>query len=186
MVSREALEDLRHKYLEILAMRSAHAAHATEAEARARMAALASRFPGALRELDDLELAEIARRSAALDAVLDATGQVEGWMEAVALFHALARGALCAKRWLLGRKHVDVALERAYDAAVSALAFPEDARAWSSELARIASPPRGRVTDAVFARVALQLGTSERQARFLVFGVPRRERALARRRRGRA
>ena len=184
MVSREALEELRHKYAELLAMRSTHA---SEAEARARMAALASRFPGALRELDDLELAEIARRSAALDAVLDATGQLEGWMEATALFHALARGALCAKRWLLGRKRVDVAVERAYEAAVTALPFPDDARAWASDLARIASPPRGRVTDAVFARVALELGTSERQARLLVFGVPRRERVLARRRRrGRA
>ena len=145
-----------------------------EAEARVRMAALAARYPGALRELDDMELAEITRRVAALDSALRAQGQVERWMEAIALFHALARGALCAKRWLVGRKRVDVAVQRAYQDAVSGLAFPEDARAWASDLALIASPPRGRMTDAVFARVAVGLGTSERQARRLVFGALRR------------
>lgn len=150
----------------------------THVDARLRMAALASRFPGALRELDDMELDEITRRAAALDAVLRAEGQVEHWMEAIALFHALARGALCAKRWL-GRRPVDVAVERAYEAAVPALAFPEDARAWASDLARIASPPRGRMSAAVLARVALGLGTTERQARLLVFGLLRRERQNA-------
>jgi hypothetical protein len=177
IVSREALEDLRRKYAQMLAMRLAHEAGDEDvAKTRIRMATLSSRFPGALREIDDLELEEIERRVAAVDAVMRDGGEVEQWMEAVALFHALARGALCAKRWLARRKRVDAEVERAYAAAVPGLAFPEDARAWASNLARIASPPRGRVTDVVFARVARELGTSERAARLLVFGVPRRER----------
>lgn len=141
-----------------------------QAAVRKRMSALASRFPGALRELDELELDDIRRRTAALDAVLNGRNQVERWMEAVTLFHALTRGALCAKRWLSGRKRVDADVERAYGAAVDGCAFPEDARAWARDLACIASPPRGRLSAAVLARVALQLGTTEREVRSLVFG----------------
>jgi hypothetical protein len=161
----------------MLAMRVAHASGDEDAEeVRARMAEVASRFPGALREIDDLELVEIRRRIEALDAVVHARLEAEPWMEAVALFHAMARGALCAKRWLGGRKRVDAELRQAFEQGVHLLLFPEDARGWTSDLARIASPPRGRVMDVVFARMAHELGISERAARRLVFGVPRRER----------
>ncbi len=146
---------------------------------RARMAALSLRFPGALRELDDLEVAEIARRLGSIEAVLHARAAVEPWMQAIAMFHALARGALCAKRWLLGRKDIDVEVERAYGEAVGGFAFPDDARAWENDLQRIASPPRGRVTDAVLARLAHSFDTTVAGARLLVFGVPRRERKAA-------
>jgi hypothetical protein len=176
-ITRAALEDLHAKYAEMLAMRVEHARGAEDVDdVRARMAALATRFPGALRELDDLELDEIRRRLVALDHVLHSGSDAEPWMEAVALFHAMTRGALCAKRWLAGRKHVDAKLRRAYADAVEGLPFPEDARAWVHDLARIASPPGGRVSNVVLARLALELGTSARGAKRLVFGVPRRER----------
>ena len=177
-VSREALEGLRYKYAEMLAMRAADGSEpADEPRVQARMARLSSRFPGALREIDDLELSEIRLRIAAIDVVLLDRAEAESWMEAVALFHALARGALCAKRWLAKRKRVDAEMERAYVAASAALAFPEDARRWCADLPRIASPPRGRLLDVIFARLAEELGVSERVARALVFGLPRRERA---------
>jgi hypothetical protein len=146
------------------------------AQARPRMAELARRFPGALRELDDLELLEIRRRLGALDAVLGEEGKIEPWMEALALFHSFARGALCAKQWLSGRKAVDRDVEQAFAVEVGSLLFPEEARAWTRELARIASPPLGRVTELVLARVAREMGTTEEEARGLVFGIPRRER----------
>jgi hypothetical protein len=172
-----ALEELLAKYAQMLAMRVAHASGDDDAdEARARMAEVASRFPGALREIDDLELEEIRRRIEVLGEVVHAGREAEPWMEAVAMFHAMARGALCAKRWLGGRKRVDSVVEREFERGVSLLLFPEDARGWRSDLARIASPPRGRVMDVVFARLAGELGISERAARRLVFGVPRRER----------
>lgn len=172
-----ALEELRAKYAQMLAMRVAHASGEEDAdEARTRMAEVASRFPGALREIDELELAEIRRRIEVLDEVVEARREAEPWMEAVALFHGMARGALCAKRWLGGRKRVDTEVEQAFERGLPALLFPEDARAWRSDLARIASPPRGRVMDVVFARLAGELGISERAARRLVFGEPRRER----------
>lgn len=177
VVTRDALDALRGKYAQMLAMRLMHAAAKEDvAQTRIRMAELSSRFPGALREMDDLELPEIRGRIAALDWVLSEKGQVQPWMEAMVFFHALARGALCAKRWLARRKRVDPEVERAYAAALPAFPFPDDARMWTTDLARIASPPRGRLTDVVFARVARELATTERAARLLVFGLPRRER----------
>jgi hypothetical protein len=189
---RDTLEQLRAKYAEMLSMRLAHeSGMESKARARRRMAELASRFPGALREIDELELAVIRDRIRRLDAALHGESGVERWMEAVGLFHSLARGALQAKRWLAGRKTVDAAtvleyesdvvemtaqhgaVEAAPDAAdASAL---DDGLAWRSELALIASPPRGRIVDLVFARVAQTLGTTELEARSLVFGPPRHD-----------
>ncbi len=176
-MSREALEGVRTKYAELLLMRLEHDAGVRdEARTRLRMAGLATRFPGALRELDDLELGEIRRRVSALDAVLVGNAMVDPWMRAVVLFHSLARGALCAKRWLAGRKHVDPLILNAYARAVPGLQFPADALDWTDDLARVAKPPRGRLLDLIFARLAGQLRTSEEEARRLVFGIPRKER----------
>jgi hypothetical protein len=169
-VPREALEELRAKYAEMLAMRLEHASGAEDpAAVRRRMGTLAARFPGALREIDDLELEEIQRRIAALDDVLAERRPADAWMEAVALFHALARGALVAKRWLAGRKRVDARTEAAFAESLSELPFGRDAGAWGGELARVASPPGGRLTALVFVRLARVLGVSEREARRLVF-----------------
>jgi len=192
--TRDTLVQLRRKYGEMLSMRLAHDSGAeTEARARQRMAELASRFPGALREIDELELAVIRERIERLDAALRGDGPVERWMEAVGLFHSLARGALRAKRWLAGRKTVDAITVLAYASDVADLAVADpagpagagavdgavaDGLAWTGELARIAAPPRGRIMDLVFARLARTLGTTEREARHLVFGPPRRVRNM--------
>jgi len=175
--SPDALRELRDKYLEMLSMRIEHASGAEdESRARQRMARLASRFPGALREIDHLEMDVIRARIAGLDAVLDGGGPVEDWMEAVATFHAFARGALFAKRWLAGRKRIDALLVSAYERQAADHEFSVDALLWSKDLDRIAVPPRGRVLDLVFARVALDLGTTHERVRALVFR-PRRRKA---------
>jgi hypothetical protein len=171
------LDDLRVKYVEMLAMRLEHATGTEVAgEANKRMARLAALFPGSLREIDELALDEIRRRIEALEAVLQGKQRVEDWMEAIAAFHSLARGALCAKRWLRGRKRVDRDEKAAYVSSLRLLAFPEDALAWTDDLDRIASPAGGRLTNVVFARLARTLGVSDRQARHIVFGPSRRER----------
>ncbi len=165
--TRDTLEQLRAKYAEMLSMRLAHASGVeSKARARRRMAELASRFPGALREIDELELAVIRDRIRRLDAALHGESGVERWMEAVGLFHSLARGALQAKRWLAGRKTVDATTVLEYESDVVDMT-------WRSELARIAAPPRGRIMDLVFTRVAETLGTTELEARSLVFGPAR-------------
>jgi hypothetical protein len=75
-------------------------------------------------------------------------------MEATHLFHALTRGALCAKKWLADRGHrttasVDDGVRAAFERESSALCYASDAVAWTKDLARIAAPPRGRVTELV-------------------------------------
>jgi hypothetical protein len=180
--SREARQ-LRDKYVEMLAMRLAHASgHQEATDVRARMMALAARFPGALREIDDLDLVELRSRIAKLEGVLTGALPSEPWMEAVSLFHEMTRGALCAKRWLSGRKRADAAVEGAYAMHVAGLEDSEDARAWMGELAAIAMPPGGRLTALVYARIGRILGTSDSQARNLVFGASARS---GRRRHGR-
>ena len=173
-VPREAMSELRAKYVEMLAMRVAHAESKGRGDdeprqARARMRRLADRFPGALREIDDLTLPELRRRIAALEAVLGGKSAAEPWMEAVALFHAMTRGILVAKRWLGRRRHVDATLQRRFEQELGALPFPEDSRGWAPHLASVASPPRGRLLDAVFARLGRSLGLPAAAARSLVF-----------------
>src|SRR5580658_2697183 len=146
--SHEALRDIRAKYVEMLSMRMEHrSGDEDEARARERMARLAARFPGALRELDELELRVIRARIAGLDAVLAGRAELEEWMEAIANFHSLARGALHAKRWLGGRKRIDASLGSAYERQAAQFEFSSDALRWSKALDRIAKPPRGRLLD---------------------------------------
>jgi hypothetical protein len=169
--------ELRGKYVEMLAMRLAHASGGEiPAQARSRMIVLAKRFPGALREIDDLELADIRRRISDLGDVASGARDAQPWMVAMSLFHQLARGALCVKRWLCGRKRVDPHLERAFGAQVSALDFADEARLWENDLAAIASPPDGRIMTLVYARVGRVLGMSDTHVRHAVFGVSRRHR----------
>jgi hypothetical protein len=176
-VPREALEELRAKYAEMLSMRMEHASGAEDPTfVRRRMSTLAARFPGSLREIDELELREIRRRIAALDGVLGQGCAVEPWMEAVALFHRLTRGSLVAKKWLAGRKRVDASIRDAFVESIPGLPFADDAREWAGQLARIASPPGGRLTALVYVRLGRALGVSEREARRLVFAAGRRGR----------
>jgi hypothetical protein len=172
-------EELLVKYGEMLAMRLAHdSGDEVVVAVKEHMAGLASRFPGALREMDDLELVEIRRRIDRLKAVLTSPAEEEPWMEAVWAFHAEARGAFGAKRWLDGRKRecVDATLEEAFVRDAEDLPFSEELLAWAGHLASVASPPAGRVTNLVFARLAVRLGTTEKEARRRVFGPPRRAR----------
>jgi hypothetical protein len=176
-IASHSLEQLRAKYREMLSMRLAHACgDESETDARDRMAELAWRFPGSLREIDDLELDVIRARIGQLDRALRGDQQTEPWMEAVALFHGLARGALWAKRWLAGRKTIEPSTTCAFERDASQAAIAAEALAWTDDLAAIAAPPRGRIMDLVFARVAQAMRTSESEARSLVFGVARADR----------
>jgi hypothetical protein len=173
--TRAELDELALKYDEMLRLRLADD-RGEMADPRAAMAALAGRFPGALREIDELPLGVIRARRQALRAAGEDPSRIEPWMKAQALFHALTRGALCAKRWLAGHKTVDDDARQAFAREAASLCYADDARAWAGDLARVARPPRGRVTDLVFERIAGELGVSNAEARHLVFGPSRRER----------
>lgn len=140
-----AVRALRDKYERMRRLRQLHE-HAradpsfVEPDPRAAMAELARDFPGALRELDELPMAEIDRRLALLTAE-----HIEPWMDAMVTFHALARGALAIKRWLADHEPSE------FQAALPGL-VPE-AALWADSLDAIASPPHGRLMDLVRARL---------------------------------
>ena len=141
----------------MLALRKSGAEH----DPQRRLAALAARFPGALRELDDLPLDEISRRIDDLARAHRDPSHARPWMHAMTRFHALARGALFAKRSL---------------ADGASAHWPAEAHPWRDDLARVQRPPRGRLMDLVYERLATELGTTPAAAKRLVFGTPRRER----------
>ena len=164
------LRALRDKYEQMLHLRLVHLRAKSEADfvepdPRPIMAELARAFPGALRELDELPLdvirsrieeLAIAERAGAAEL---APGSLAPWMTAHARFHALARGALRVKLWLAGRS-LTRELEEGFEVALAQMTEAERAvvGAWSAELAAIAKPPRGRVMDLVYARLARELG----------------------------
>lgn len=181
--TRAEIDELRLKYAEMLRLRLLDQA-GTGGDPRQAMAELAKRFPGALREIDELPLEVIRARIAALTAAEEDPSRAEPWMAALAMFHTLTRGALAVKRWLGGRRVVDEETARAFALDVPSLVYADDALAWCKDLALLASPPRGKVTDLVFEKMAGALGVSNEDARMLVFGPSRAARAASREKTG--
>lgn len=90
--SDEELARLADKYARMAELRRAHPRGGAEADPR-ELRALATEFPGALRELDRLPTNEIDRRARSLR-VAAAGGAREPWMSLVASYHAALRSAL--------------------------------------------------------------------------------------------
>jgi hypothetical protein len=92
----EALRELAEKYRRLATLRVQRDAGAVRAT-RATLRALATRFPGALRELDTLGLPELQRRAAAA-ARAAGGGPGEPWMAWIAAYHDLMSFAFELKR----------------------------------------------------------------------------------------
>ena len=166
------LRALRDKYERMHRLRALHARARADAEfiepdPREAMAQLARAFPGALREIDELPIEVIHARIDEIDAAERDPSLIAPWMRAHSRFHALARGALAAKRWLEGRPLTPDLVE-GYARVIATLPDGDDAAAWSADLAAIAKPPRGRIMDLVYARLALELHTDVPSARAAV------------------
>jgi hypothetical protein len=91
----EAFEKLTRKYAELLALR---AEPLSAEQARPRLRALAREFPGALRELDALPMAELERRHRASAAAAQTGTAGEPWMLWMIAYHDALRVALTHKR----------------------------------------------------------------------------------------
>ncbi|MEO8797299.1 MAG: hypothetical protein ABI551_05380 [Polyangiaceae bacterium] len=138
------------------------------------MVALAHSFPGALREIELLPLGVVEARLALVEAVLADEAPPMPWMDASLRFHSLLRGALVAKRFLAGRRAIDDATVAAFAAHAASEREPDEILAWQDSLALVADPPRGRVLDLVFDRLAKTLGTTDDEARALIFSKNRK------------
>jgi len=177
-VTLEMIAVLRQKYREIKRLRMTDASHGASGQAhdpKREMAALARRFPGALRELDELPMERIDARLAELDAALD-SGCVPEWAALQVGYHGTYRFALRIKRRAAQRGRLDdAAIDRAVaqlltDAATEGLGVEPNERAEldepslceldASELRAILRPAGGRLHGWVLNQVARRAAVS--------------------------
>jgi hypothetical protein len=143
--------ELRAKYEEMLALRRTDDG---SYDPRARMAALAARFPGALREIDTLPLHEIEHRIEALTQAERDPIHASKWMLAQSRFHALTRDALRA-RSLAGSEGAQSPLAEAQSA--------------EGELEGTALEREKNLLARVYATLAQELALTPHEAKALVF-----------------
>ncbi len=168
--SHQHVRALREKYREIRRLREQDAAGSC-ADPKPDMAALAQRFPGALRELDRLPMPELAQRLCALDAVLERGAPVPDWVPLQIGYHGCMRAVLRVKRWFAGRSPADAAavlaeLPARYQPA------PDEPPLASFDLAAVAAilaPAGGRLNPWVYARVAALHGVPPEAVRRAFF-----------------
>ena len=170
----EAVRALRDKYREMLALRSEHARGESHAP-QPRMRALARRFPGALRELDELPLELIEERLRSLDEAL-AHGPpfaATPWIGLQVGYHAWMRAALHVKRLSRGRRGdaleaVLSELEAAQREA-SSTDDPEAPQLDRAAVSVILQPPGGRLGPWVLGQVARLAGVDPETVRRALF-----------------
>jgi hypothetical protein len=92
-LSAEGLRALVRKYERLSALRARRDGEGAPAT-RDELRDLASEFPGCLRELDTLGLAELGRRTSLCAAVAAGSAAPEPWMAWIDGYHALMRQAL--------------------------------------------------------------------------------------------
>lgn len=169
LVTLEMVAVLREKYREIKRLRTIDAEHVARGHAhdpKPEMAALARRFPGSLRELDELPMAQIDARLAALDGAL-AEQSVPEWAALQVAYHGTYRFALRIKRRAARKGALD---DAALQHAIERVLAPTEAELQSEpdepriadfaadELRAILRPAGGRLQPWVLAHVARALG----------------------------
>ena len=151
----DELRALSRKYETLAKLRRARAKGANVAD-RATLRALSREFPGALRELDTLPLAEIDRRKRALEAA--AGGEtVETWMTWMSAYHATMRAALFVKARLARSKVLSAEFVTTVQRDVSQRIGLEIEETLVRAVAR---PPEGRLNRLVFERLGQKFGVA--------------------------
>jgi hypothetical protein len=152
--------ELRAKYEEMLALRRTDDG---SYDPRERMAALAARFPGALREIDTLPMDEIEARIDALTNAERDPSHAAPWMKAQSRFHALTREALSARaKTLAGSEGAQSPLAEARGATATSAEGELEGEALERE------KQTGLLTR-VYATLAQELALTPQQAKALVF-----------------
>jgi hypothetical protein len=158
------LAALREKYREIKRLRDEHA-RGSAGDPKARMKALALRFPGALRELDELPMELIESRLATLDAVVTGALPAPEWVKLQIGYHALMRLALRIKRMArsncddrVGAILVELAAER-----LDVCGEPMLRGLDRAEIEAILEPEGGRLNPWVYGHVAALHGVEPEQ-----------------------
>ena len=141
-------------------------------ERQARMREVAAEFPGALRELEALNAAQLTRRREEVARRLEQEGgegaeDSLGWMEVTVAFHRLLKRVLVLKRFLGKRKGFS---ESQWQEVVEALVersdlWDEGGSEWLravdvSQINGYLTPPERRVVNAVWRELSEELGAS--------------------------
>ncbi len=161
------MRTLREKYAEMRALREADA-HADVVDPRPRLRALAARFPGALRELDELPLDVIVSRLAELEAVERGELPVPRWARAQCLYHGWMRAALGARR-AAGRDRDRGRAARWIETQHRPGDDDPSVDALAQALDGVLRPPHGRLNQWAFERVAEELATDRADVERLLF-----------------
>jgi hypothetical protein len=151
-VTEATVADLARKYRALAALRSRRDGGGPAAT-RDELRALATEFPGCLRELDTLGAAETARR---VDACAGAAAGApsEPWMAWIAAYHALVTRALGARAGRAERGARERAAAEGFEAAALA-------------------PPEGRVNVVVLREIGARFGVSPEAVAAALFPVRR-------------
>jgi hypothetical protein len=167
-VTAETVRALLDKYREIKRLRDEHAA-GSALDPRLEMAALARRFPGALRELDELTTAQIEARLLALEQLGARVHAAPDWVRLQIGYHGCMRAALRIKR--LAARCADVDALRRVLAHEYAPADDEPPLASfdHAALEAIVRPAGGRLNPWVYARVAAACGVEPEDVRRALF-----------------
>ena len=152
-MDRDAFAALARKYRTLAEVRR-EKARTREHTPREVMRALAREFPGALRELDVLPLAELDSRAASLERAAQGEPPAR-WMWWMARFHSLLRAALSIKARLRGDKSIT---DRRAAALAVAASEATGVRVDARFALACAAPPHGRLQEAVLARLAEEQG----------------------------
>jgi len=161
---------LLDKYREIKRLRDEHA-RGDEQDPRPQMRALAARFPGALRELDELPMEEIEARLARLHDVLARAQPAPEWVVLQLGYHGWMRAALRIK--LIARRrdctHVDAVLAELPQSYRPEPHDPPLASLDRAAVSAILEPLDGRLNPWVYARVAAAAGVEPDVVRRALF-----------------
>ena len=170
VASDAAILALLDKYREIKRLREEHVA-GESADPRPRLRALARRFPGALRELDELPMEQIDARLSLLGEALASAQPVPVWVALQLGYHGWMRAALRIKRIAHGRGADHAAAEFA-ELSERYAPEPHDPPLASIDLAIVVAvlePEAGRLNPWVYARVASLLGVEPDVVRRALF-----------------
>lgn len=166
----DAYAALRDKYAEMLRMRREDLETGGAHDPKHDMRALAKRFPGALREIDELPLEEIESRVAALDEVVAGRAEPPEWARYFLAYHGWMRAVLRIKRLCLDCADAEAALERARSTYDPEPDEPSRERLCQPELiAAIVRPAGGRLNPWIFERIALAHGVAPAHVRDTLF-----------------
>lgn len=162
----QVLRGLLAKYLEIKRLREEDAA-GEAGDPKPAMAALAARYPGALRELDRRTMGDLEARVSALTEALAQRRAPVLWMRLWSDYHGFMRVALRLRQQRFrGVEAVWARLQTHYRPAPDEPSLGQLADAGIAELLH---PPGGRLNAWVYAQVGKRHGLSPERVEALLF-----------------